>query len=86
MNAKPDVCLKENTPITGGKRRRISQLHPELRREIPALFDRGMAAERIGEQFALPTLQIIEEVVRDMRMSRRPMALAGNVIPMRRTA
>lgn len=50
-----------------GRKRRISQILPQLRQQIPTLFDYGMPAERIAEQFDISKTEILEEMVRDTR-------------------
>jgi biotin operon repressor len=56
---------------------------PELRRRIPALFDLGCSAERIGDDLGTSRADVLEELISDMR--RKPPQRASNV-GIRRTA
>jgi hypothetical protein len=58
---------------TTGRKRRISQILPQLRQQIPMLFDHGMPAERLAEQFDISKAEILEDMIRDTRgmLSRR---------------
>lgn len=48
------------------KRKRISHLMPELRAQVPGLFDR-CAADQVAEQFGVPVRDVLEESLRDLR-------------------
>ena len=51
---------------SAAKRKRIAHLMPELRAQVPGLFDR-CAAEQVAEQFGVPVRDVIEESLRDLR-------------------
>lgn len=51
------------------KVKRISDIDPEIRKQIPALFDRK-SAEEIVRSVKAPKPEIIEDVLRDTRRSQ----------------
>jgi len=70
----------ENTGQTVGRRKRIAQIMPQLRRQIPGMFDDGMPAERIAEQFSVPKTEVLEDLIRDTRaVIRKPPQSARSV-------
>jgi biotin operon repressor len=71
-------------PTRKTRRKRLSQLMPELRRRIPALFDLGCSAERIGDDLGTSRADVLEELISDLR--RKGPQRASNVVGIRRTA
>ena len=72
-----------NTKKTSVKRKRVYHLLPELRRQIPEMFDR-MREDDVAEQFGVPKIDVIAEAVRDLRRAlRRPPAPARLVVAAR---
>lgn len=59
--------LVETKQKKKGRNKRISQILPQLRNQIPALFDRGIPAERLAEDFDLNKTEILEHLIRDTR-------------------
>lgn len=87
----PQLNLIENTAKSPVKRKRIRHLLPELRHQVPDMFDR-MDEEQVAEQFGIPVRDVIAEALRDMRrqlLGRSPQAAAiqrRGLMIVRRTA
>lgn len=70
----PAQSAETTTKKAGARKRRISELMPELRERITPLFARGVAVERIAEELGIenPPVQILEHVFRDIAGVRHP--------------
>lgn len=59
--------IADNNRSSSGRKKRLSQILPELRERIPGLFDKDVPAERLAEQFSINKTEILEEMIRDTR-------------------
>jgi len=78
-NSQPNEGAKNSAVKTTG-RKRLRHLLPELRAQVPGLFDR-CPAERVAEQFGVPKFDVLEDVVRDLRQRLRKPPASESIRP-----
>jgi hypothetical protein len=68
----------ENVKKTSVKRKRVYHLLPEVRKQVPVMFDCTGREDYVAEKFGIPVGDVVAEAVRDLRRQlRRPPASEG---------
>jgi hypothetical protein len=72
LTQRKPVQAAETSRKSSGRKRRLSEVMPELRARIQPLFHRGVSVERIGEDLDVSPVQLLEHVVREYVGAKHP--------------